>query len=450
MNRWANIGQAMAERPAPTRTRPARQLAERILERSSAPLAIRLTPADWRFLAVAYVASRIGFVLISLIGAALVPAVGHDFSLAVRPIGADRPWTDLFSHFDSGWYIGISHAYLTPSSGRPDWLAEWAFFPLYPMALHLVALAVGALSVPLHHDILAGVIVSNATLLGGVVYIYRLALADTSRRVARRTVVYLLLFPGGIFFSMVYPESLFLLSCVAGFYHARRRQWLASGVFAAAALLTRPQGLFLLAPLVVEFGASWWYEGPRTARRLLRGVWLLLPLIALGGYAIYSRAITGYWLAFSVSASAAWGHRPTPPIYPLIRYALAPQLSGFLAYDFQPVNFLLSLVFIALVVVAWRRLPPSYALWLVIAVAFPLSTNGHYFFSFARYVATAFPAFIALAAWTSGERSGGQIAGWSPGSNRSQRALHTTVVAIGTALFVLYAVLAVNNYPAAI
>ncbi|HEV2458339.1 MAG TPA: hypothetical protein VGS80_08225, partial [Ktedonobacterales bacterium] len=201
---------------------------------------------------------------------------------------------------------------------------------------------------------------------------------------------------------------------------------------AALALLTRAQGLLLLAPLALEFTSAaverWRRDvavEDRTARgrALLRRVfeqgvgraaWLGLPLLALGGYAVFSRAETGYWFAFSISATRYWGKRLTPPFYPLLRYIFAPELGNAYNFDFRAVNFAIALVFLVLVVVAWRRLPPSYSVWLLLCIAFPLSTNGHYFFSFARYVAIAFPAFLALGAWSVGQQ-------WTPRALRVRR-----------------------------
>ncbi|MGH2515667.1 MAG: mannosyltransferase family protein [Ktedonobacterales bacterium] len=277
----------------------------------TAPLrSVRLWRADWLYIAGVFMLTRLLIVFLGLLGAALFPAVGAHQTFALQQIGGPGDWMRLFAHFDSGWYIGISHGYLLPSSGRADWLMEWAFFPLYPMALHPVAVALSVLHVPTNTDVLAGVIVSYAAFFGSLIYLYRLIAAELSLASARRGIFYVAIFPTAIFFSAVYPESLFLFMTVGAFYHARRRQWALAGLLTAGALLTRPQGLFLLAPLVLEFVAAW-REGrggaERRNGRLLKGLWLGLPLVALGGYALYSHAETGYWFAFSVSATQARG-----------------------------------------------------------------------------------------------------------------------------------------------
>lgn len=388
----------------------------------------RIGRRDWTFLLAMYVLTRALVIFLGLIAAAMFPYLSPSGRFTLQPpeTAGLNLWQRLFTHFDSSWYLIIAgHGYPTPSGGNPQWLLYWAYFPLYPLIVHLLTIALGTLGVGGDANIIAGVLASHAALLAALVYVYRLAAAELSPTVARRTVTYLLVFPAAIFYSAVYTESLFLLVSVAAFYHARRHQWALAGIFASLALLTRAQGLLLLAPLALELASdvgarrrtrSTVLRGQARAMalirrvfewRLYRAAWLGLPLLALGGYAIFSRVETGYWFAFSTSATRYWGKRLTPPVYPLLRYVLAPELGGAYNFDFRSVNFATALVFLVLVVVAWRRLPPSYSLWLLLCIGFPLSTNGHYFFSFARYVAIAFPAFIALAAWSLGQR-------WTP------------------------------------
>lgn len=422
---------------------------------------VSLRRGDWLYIASVFIVTRAMIVFVGILATATFPEAAPHQSFVLRPIGGGQSdfFMRLYARFDSGWYLGISHGYLLPSSGRPDWLAEWAFFPLYALILHPVSLVLTALHIPINTDILAGVIVSYVALFVALVYLYRLVAAELSFAAARRSVFYIAIFPASIFFSVVYPESLFLLLGVATFYHGRRRQWLIAGLLAACAALTRPQGLFLLAPLALEFISAWRAQEGGGGGRLkrLNGLWLGLPLVALGGYALYSHAETGYWLAFSASASQAWGHRLTPPIYPLVHFVLAPDLGSAFAYDFSSVNFAVAIIVLALVVVAWLRLPPAYSLWLLIAVLFPLSTNGHYFFSFARYVSTAFPAFIALAAWSLEQR-------WMPGERASEEGgdevyapvkmsllsleLRDRLVVVPSLLLLtLYTIFFVNGYP---
>ncbi|MGH2515666.1 MAG: hypothetical protein ACRDHP_08420 [Ktedonobacterales bacterium] len=93
----------------------------------------------------------------------------------------------------------------------------------------------------------------------------------------------------------------------------------------------------------------------------------------------------------------------------------------------------------------------------MIAALFPLATNGHYMYSYVRYVSTAFPAFVAVAAWSLGQRwsptgeaaaEGGVVAGVMTGGAPEWR--DRLVVAPSLLLLAVYVVLFVNGYPAGI
>ena len=351
------------------------------------------------------VLSRAAIVLLSVLGAAMFPHTGPNQTWVLQPINnlaldntVPGSWMRLFVNFDSGWYLGISKGYNLPSGGNPDWLREWAFFPGYPWVLHPVSTVLIWLHVPGNTSETAGVLVSYAALFGGGIYLYRLVRGELGVAAARRSLVYTLIFPASFYLSTVYPEGLFFFLSVGAFYHTRRRQWAAAGVLAAWALLTRGQGVFLILPLGVEFIAAYRAGAFKNALAKLNVLWLGLPVLALGGYALFSHANTGYWLAFEASAKV-WGRRLTPPIYPLARYVLSPSLGGAFSFDFASLNFAVAVLFIVLTVVALFRLPPAYGIWLALGVLIPLSSDGHQMTSLARYVAPFFPAFIALAAW---------------------------------------------------
>jgi len=388
------------------------------LLRTSALSAPELGRADWIYLITLFLSTRVLIFFLGLLGAAMFPVLTSSQTFTFHPLAlGDDVLSRLYTHFDSGWYISLSHGYPTPGGSDPDWLRVWAFWPLYPLILHAGALVLAILHVPGNVDVVTGVLISHAALFSAIVYLYRLASAELSLAAARRSVLYLLVFPASFFFSAVYPESLFLLLSVGAFYHSRRRQWPLAGIFAAFALLARPVGLFLILPIGLEFvadqAARWRSRTALLNRRMLQGLWLGLPFVSLAGYAVWSHAETGYWLAFVASESKYWSHTLTPPIYPLIRYVLSPDLGNAFSFDFRSVNFMLAVLGLLLVVTAWRRLPPAYSIWLLLSVIFPLSSNGHNFFGFARYLSVVFPAFLALGAWSIGDR-------WTPTGTETQ------------------------------
>jgi hypothetical protein len=251
-------------------------------------------------------------------------------------------------------------------------------------------------------------LVSYAASFGAAVYLYLLAGAELDRSAARRAVTYLLVFPTSLFLSAVYPEGLLLLATTGAFYHARRRQWLPAGLLSAVAVITHTEGLLALAPVTLEFLAYYSQTGGWRQWSFLKVGWLLgPPLAVLGAYALYSHSHTGYWLAFATSQDVVWGHHLSPPIYPFIGFLLHPGIGSAFDFDFHVLNISVALLALALTVVAFRRLPPSYSVAILLGVLLPLSTEGSHTHSLARHVGSLFALFVALAAWSLRER-------WSP------------------------------------
>jgi len=75
---------------------------------------VGLERADWLFLAAVFLGSRLLIFVLSLVATAIFPQIGPHGSFVYSPLGL--PGQDvlarLYAHFDSGWYIGISHGYL--------------------------------------------------------------------------------------------------------------------------------------------------------------------------------------------------------------------------------------------------------------------------------------------------------------------------------------------------
>ncbi len=372
--------------------------------------ATRLTRGDWGYITAVYALSRLLLILVGLVGSAMFPSVGSNQTWTLQPITwqALSRWPRLFDHFDSGWYIEVSHGYPAVVAGNTEALRVWAFLPGYPIALHIVAVALNILHIPGPVDLLAGILVSYAALFGAVVYLYRLTAAELNIGAARRAVTYLLVFPTSLFLSVAYPEALLLLATVGAFYHARRRQWLAAGLFSAIAMATHSEGLVTLGPVTLEFLA--YYRGAGGWRQwgMLKLGWLFgPPLMALGAYALYSYSRTGYWLAYSASEYIVWKRRLSPPIYPFIGILLHPGIGSAFDFDFRLLNIVVAIVALALCVVAYQRLPASYLLSILLGVLLPFSTNGSHLQALARYIGALFAVFVALAAWSLRQR-------WSP------------------------------------
>ena len=159
---------------------------------------------------------------------------------------------------DAAQFLAIA----TRGYGRDD--GTVAFFPLYPMAVRVVAWlpGVGPLG--------AALLVSNAAFLAALILLYGLTRLEFggSTSMARRSVLFLAVFPTAFFFLAPYTESSFLLLSVAAFWFARRDRWAWAAVMAALAAATRSVGILLAPALAVEAVHQWHAHGRALLPRL--------------------------------------------------------------------------------------------------------------------------------------------------------------------------------------
>src|SRR3954463_13950117 len=138
------------------------------------------------------------------------------------------------ARWDSVWYLMVAHSGYGSDPARP------AFFPLYPLLLR----ALGS-------DIVGGIALSLACFAIAAVLLHRLTAIELGPAAAAPAVMALALFPGSLYFSMVYSEALFLALSVGAVYCARTGRWAWAGALAGLAAATRSAGLVLIVPLAL-------------------------------------------------------------------------------------------------------------------------------------------------------------------------------------------------------
>lgn len=197
-----------------------------------------------------------------------------------------------WNRWDAGHYVRIAESGYHLGPGFP------AFFPLYPMLIHVLDPVLPG------DGLAAAVVIANAAAFGALAVLYRLADHEFGPRVAQRAAWYLAAFPVGFFLFIGYNESLFLLLAVGALYAGRRGHWWLAGTLGALSSATRLFGVLLIVPLAVEY--------LRQAGRR-RDAWGL-ALVPLGvvGYSIYCWAELGSPLQFSI-AQDQWSRRYTVP-----------------------------------------------------------------------------------------------------------------------------------------
>ena len=298
----------------------------------------------------------------------------------------------IWTHWDGQLYIAIAqHGYFLRERSPVT-----AFFPLYPFLMQVftlwstdpVVLAV------------AGVLISNISLLVMLVYLVALGRLDFDDGVGRRAAMYYLVAPTTLFLSAVYAEPLFLALMVASFYHARRGQFALAGVLAFLCGLARPYGALLAIPLA--------WEAIRQKRMPVAALAAVLGPLTYFGWLWVQFGDPLLWL----KAQGAW---------PWLRHIDVPW-RGFLNYLqgtygwFDPVALArIDLVAaIALVVAtgfALWRLPRIYG---VLAAAITLLVlMATHFQSMTRWTLAVFPLVYLFALWGRDRRVNYAIIGLS-------------------------------------
>jgi hypothetical protein len=327
--------------------------------------------------------TRAGLVLAAWLGAQLAPSWTY-----FDPAGAARGWShhpsialDAWGRYDTFWYLDIAAQGYRALPGFASEQSHLAFFPLYPWLVRAVH---GLLPAAWQGDLaryLTALAVANACAVAGLAAVHALvreAWGDAA--LARRTVLYLLLFPGGFYLSCAYSESLFLLLAALALLLAQRGRWGGAALCALLLGLTRPSGL-LAAPAVALVAL-----GRREERRPLAVAAALAAPAGFTLHAAHLAHLTGDPLAV-FHAQAAWGRALSTPWRTLLAPAAFHTVMG-------PLELALTLAFLALGLALLAERRWALGAFALLALA-PVLFSGT-LMSGVRFLAVAFPCFAVL------------------------------------------------------
>ncbi len=200
------------------------------------------------------------------------------------------PFMNRQVSWDSEFYLSIATVGYDDPAVRAVPLPDgrhlslnYAFLPLYPTVMRLVAAPLALLNLtPVATSTLAGVIVSLLGTLAAMLALYDLTCDTLDEAAGLRAAWYLVVFPTGFFLAQVYTEGLFVGLAFGSLALIRRQRLLAAGVLAALAVWTRAVGGALVLPLALAVWQSARAEGRLVLnRRLAAGVVAaLLPVVA--------------------------------------------------------------------------------------------------------------------------------------------------------------------------
>src|SRR5450432_978350 len=122
-----------------------------------------------------------------------------------------------WDHWDTGQFTTLA-----TSGYQKAW--QTAFFPLYPLLEHILALLVRS-------PLVAGLIISNLAMLILFMVLYRLLQEDFDAEHATRALLYFTVFPTAFFLAAAYNEALFLCFVLLSFYQMRHGRWWLASLF---------------------------------------------------------------------------------------------------------------------------------------------------------------------------------------------------------------------------
>lgn len=302
--------------------------------------------------------------------------------------GIAFPLIGVWQRWDACWYSKIAVYGYEPGT------SSTAFFPLLPVLMRAGSVLTGG-------DVaLAGLIVNAAAFIIALTGLWQLVCADFDVEPARRTILYVAIFPSAFFLFAPFTEAIFLACAVWAILGARRRNWKLAALAGFLGALARTQGILLVLPLGWEAAAAlrgrWnaWRSGADQPRFGDLGplIAAAAPVVAFVGYVAYTAIFVGQT---PFEAQAHWGndlHLPWETVIAAWNWAIERPDAV------EMINLVMLLFFAFLFFVGIRRLPASYTLYMLPQITLvsarlqptPLTSTT-------RYMLVLFPAFIVLA-----------------------------------------------------
>ncbi len=334
--------------------------------------------SELRYILGLFVSTRIVLTAIGLVSYAVLPtSIGKEISWS------KYTWLDMWGVWDSLWYMDIAQNGYSTATKLPEFpdQTNFPFFPLYPMLMKLIG-GVGG-----DHYFLAGLLISNVCLLLSCYVLYKLVEMQWSKKIARRSVRYLFLFPVSFILSGVFTESLYLFLTLLCFYFAKKQKWWLAGVCGGLLSATRTLGILIALPLLYEYLKRIDFK-LKDIR--FNSLFLLLVPLGLLAFSVYTHQITGDYLFFKTN-QAAWDREILNPVASLWQ-GLSQGVSEPSFKKLLECAFFLGAF--ALLSLYARAIGLAYWLFGMYSIFIPLSAGVA---SMARFTLPIFPLFIGLA-----------------------------------------------------
>ncbi|HUY64227.1 MAG TPA: glycosyltransferase 87 family protein [Acidimicrobiales bacterium] len=309
-------------------------------------------------------------------------AVAHELAAQgqLSAAGVARVHAGLLG-WDAGWYEAIARLGYGGAGYQ-----SLRFFPLLPLVARAMAVVTGL------GPGTAVVMLANVSALAAAAVVSGLARSETGDdALARRAAWFLCLAPPAFTFVMGYAEASFVALAAGAVWALRRRRWWWASGLGAAAALTRPIGVLLVAAAVVE-AARQWRQSPGRERLARLGA-VGGPVAGCGAFLAWVGWRYGDWLApLRIQEEGGLRGRVTDPLQTLVHDGRLLVTGHHLGTALHLPSVLVAA---ALLGVALARWPGSYGAFAgaVLAVAVTASNLD----GFERYSLSAFPLVMAAA-----------------------------------------------------
>ncbi len=337
---------------------------------------------------LAYVVSRLCVLAGAGVRAAQQVVDARERGEAV-PRSATSLITEVLTSWDGRWYLEIVRlgypASIPPDITYEQTEARAAFFPVYPTIVRGVdALLPGG-------DTLAALSVNLVLGAVSVVLVGLLARRLFSIAVAARAMTLYAIFPGSFVLSFAYSEATLIVLAAACLLFLLDERWLLAGVTAAVATATRPNGIALVAACVVASAIA--IHRRRAWRSLVAALLSPIGFLAFQGYIDRTTDERGAWFRVQREAWSEGTSFGATAIKNTWGFLGAPLDSPTDALTALSLAALLGMVFCV-----WRRPLPApmlvYSAVVVVLMLVPETVTAR-----PRFLFTAFPLFISVAAW---------------------------------------------------
>lgn len=286
------------------------------------------------------------------------------------------PWLAMWQRFDVNWYLSVAEYGYGSTPGNDH------FPPLFPLLIKVLQPIFGS-------SFLSGIFIAHLATFFSLKLLYDTFAPWGESKYGRRAILFFVIYPTFFFFFSVYSEPVFLLVSLLSFRAMKARAWAWAGFWTFCAILTRLQGVALLAPMMLLL----WRDFASLRKP---AAWIGLGVAGFGGlFYLYLRSlqVTEGAVPF---VEPEWHARLVPP-WQTYGYALQTILSGRFTF-IDALNLAVASLFLFLLVWGWRKIPVEYNLYTALSLFIILIriVETQPLISMSRYALTLFPAFYAL------------------------------------------------------